>query len=104
MATAHGHFVFTATGNAAQETGAPDTGDTPHSNSPAAVQTLDTLALLALLHLALGSRFTDDLAGALGVGGSRADAFLMDDVPHRAYNAAVGARGGDDGFHIGGID
>lgn len=104
MATAHGHFVFTATGNAAQETGAPDTSDTPHSNAPATVQTLDTLALLALLHLALGSRLTDDLSGALGVGGSRADAFFVDDVPHCTYNAAVGTRGGDDSLHVRGID
>lgn len=104
MTPTHGDFVFAAAGNDAEETGAPDPRDTPHANPPAAVQTLDALALLSLLQLALGGGLADELAGTLGVGRSRADALFVDDVPHGSHDAAVGAWGGDDGLDVGDID
>lgn len=104
MTPAHGDFIFAAAGNNAEETGAPYPGDTPHANPPAAIQTLDALALLSFLQLVLGGGFTEELAGSLGVGRGRADAFFVDDVPHGSHDAAVGAWGGDDGLDVGGVD
>ena len=102
VAISHGHFLLAGACNSPQETGTPDTSDAPHAYSPSAVQALDSLALLPLL--ALGGRLADDLVGAFRVGGSRAHAFFVDDVPHGAHDTAVSARCWNNGLDVGGID
>lgn len=104
VATSHGYFFFGTTGYPAEYVGTPDTGDTPHACSPAAVQALDALALLALVLIALGCRLAEDVVGTLCVGGGAADAFFVDDVPHCADDATVGARCWHDGLDVGGVD
>lgn len=104
MATSHGYFFFGTTGYPAEYVGTPNTGDTPHAHSPAAVQALDALALLALLLLALGCRLAEEVVGTLCVGGGAADAFFVDDVPHCSDYAAVGAWCWHDGLNVGGVD
>lgn len=98
------HFVFAAAGHYAEQAGSPDTGNTPHANTPAAVQALDALALLPLLAVLLGRGVPEELVGTLCFRGCGADAFLVDDVPHSANDTAVGAGCRNDSLHIGGID
>jgi hypothetical protein len=98
------HLVFAATGYSAEQAGSPDTGDTPHANTPAAVQALDALALLPLLTGLLGRRVSEELVGTLGVRRCGADTLFVDDVPHSSNDTAVGAGCRNDSLYIGGID
>lgn len=104
MAALGRHFVFAATGNSAEQTGSPDTGNTPHTNPPAAVQALDALALLPLLAILLGRGVAEELVGTLCVGRCGANTLFVHDVPHGTDDTTVGAGCRDDSLYIGGIN
>lgn len=88
-------FLITVSTRSTQDARAPDTGNSPHTDAPAAVETTDALAL----PLALQDGLPEKLPSALALGWRATDALFVDDTPDGRDDAAVGLGGGHDGFN-----
>lgn len=100
VATFCRHLIFTAASYPAKQAGSPDSGNSPHANTPATIETLNALALLPLLETLSGGGVSEEVVCTLGVRRCGADTFLINNMPHSSNDTAVGARRGNDGFNI----
>lgn len=100
MAAFGRHLIFTAASYPAKQAGSPDSGNSPHANTPTAIEALDALALLPLLEALFGCGGSEEMVCAFGVGRCGAYTLLINNMPHSSNDTAVGARRGNNGLNI----
>lgn len=94
-------FLLSTPHGRTEDARSPDSCQTPHAHSPSAIQTLYTLTLAPPLQLLPSRRrLPEQLLSPFCLRRRRADPFLLHNAPHCADDAAVGARGGNDGFDL----
>jgi hypothetical protein len=95
------HYIFlSASHRSTKEARSPDACQTPHPYPPAAIETLQTLALSSSLLRATWNLFPKDFVRLICSGRLRGHPFLIHDVPHRPQDTTVSLRRRYDGFDL----